>query len=228
MTRQEPLTVWVLKYIYERMLSVSGQTRIFRLNQYEVASLDDIEYRNAKPSNGENTMGSENHWVIAAVIFFARVCDVSLGTFRHAMVIRGKKAPAVGLAFVESLIWVYAVSQVLTDISSPITAMAFAFGFSGGTLAGMSIEDFFKIGDQSVRIFSCKGDGIARFLRESGYPVTVFDGRGRDGPVNELFVQAKRKHINKIIRMARCEDPACFVVVDDIRVASSGNYSVGK
>lgn len=166
--------------------------------------------------------------IVAAAIFLARVCDVSLGTFRQAMVVRGKRAPAVGLAFAESLIWVYAVSRVLSDISSPITALAFAFGFAGGTLAGMAIEDLFKIGDQSVRFFSPRGDELARHLRDAGHRVTVFDGRGRDGPVNELFVQAKRKHIQRIVQMARRHDPSCFVVVDDIRIASSGSLSVRK
>jgi len=173
-------------------------------------------------------MFSGDQWIVAGAIFLARICDVSLGTFRHAMVIRGKKAPAAGLAFAESLIWVYAVSRVLADISSPLTALAFAFGFSGGTFAGIVIEDFFKIGDQSIRIFSTAGDELAQILRQSGYRVTVFDGRGRDGPVNELFVQAKRKQVHNIIQMARSHDPACFVVIDDIRVASSGNLSVRK
>jgi uncharacterized protein YebE (UPF0316 family) len=144
------------------------------------------------------------------------------------MVIRGKKGPAVGLAFAESLIWVYAVSKVLADISSPVTALAFALGFAGGTLAGMCIEDFFKIGDQSVRIFSTIGDSLAQALREAGYLVTVFDGRGRDGPINEIFVQARRKQVNKIIQIARQNDPVCFVVVDDIRIASSAYPTVRK
>lgn len=173
-------------------------------------------------------MWSGEQWVVAGAIFFARVCDVSLGTFRNAMVIRGKKAPAVGLAFAEALIWVYAVSKVLAGISSPMTALAFAFGFAGGTFAGMSIEDFFKIGDQALRIFSTMGESLAADLREQGFRVTVFDGRGRDGPINQLYIQARRKQIGRIIRVARHMDPACFVVVDDIRVASSARLGVRK
>lgn len=166
--------------------------------------------------------------ITAAIIFFARVCDVSLGTFRHAMVIRGKKSIAFGLAFVESLIWVYAVSRVLSQISDPLTAIAFALGFATGTWVGISIEGFFKIGEQAVRIFTPHGEELATTLRDKGYRVTVFDGSGRNGPVNMLFVQIKRRGARAVVALARSLDPACFVVVDDVNDTSSAWVPVRK
>lgn len=166
--------------------------------------------------------------ITASVIFFARVCDVSLGTFRHVMVIRGKKSIAFGLAFVESLIWVYAVSRVLTQISEPVTAFAFALGFATGTYVGITIEGFFKIGEQAVRIFTSYGKELAPLIREKGYRVTVFDGNGRDGPVTMLFVQIKRRGTRKIVTLARDIDPACFIVVDDVTDISAARLPIGK
>ncbi|HHU36971.1 MAG TPA: DUF2179 domain-containing protein [Treponema sp.] len=166
--------------------------------------------------------------ITASVIFFARVCDVSLGTFRHVMVIRGKKSIAFGLAFVESLIWVYAVSRVLTQISDPVTAFAFALGFATGTYVGITIEGFFKIGEQAVRIFTSYGKELAPLIREKGYRVTVFDGNGRDGPVTMLFVQIKRRGTRKIVTLARDIDPACFIVVDDVTDISAARLPIGK
>jgi uncharacterized protein YebE (UPF0316 family) len=52
---------------------------------------------------------------LALMIFLARVVDVSLGTLRHALVIRGKRALTFIIAFVESIIWVFAVSRVIND-----------------------------------------------------------------------------------------------------------------
>lgn len=158
--------------------------------------------------------------LLAALVFLARVCDVSLGTFRHAMIMRGKKLPAFVLAFAESLIWVYAVSRVLTMVSDPITALAFAAGFATGTYVGISIESLCKIGDQVIRVFSPKGDALAQTLRNEGFRVTVFRGSGRDGEVELLFVQVKRRETQKVFSLARRIDPACFLVVDDIRTAN--------
>lgn len=152
----------------------------------------------------------------ALFVFIARVCDVSLGTLRHVMIIRGKKLFAFSIAFFESLIWIFAVSKVLTQVSDPFTAGAFALGFATGTWTGMTLEGFFKIGEQVVRIFSRYGDSMAEVLREQGYRVTVMDGRGRDGTVQLLFVQVRRRNANTISRIARSHDNAAFIVFDDI------------
>jgi len=56
-------------------------------------------------------------WILAPAIFFARLLDVTLGTFRTIVVFRGYPALAAAIGFVEILIWVAAVSQVLREIS---------------------------------------------------------------------------------------------------------------
>ncbi len=158
---------------------------------------------------------------LAILVFVARVCDVSLGTFRHAMIVRGKKLPAFLLAFAESLIWVYAVSRVIAMVTDPLTALAFASGFATGTYVGISIEGLFKIGEQVVRIFSGRGETLAAALRDEGFRVTLFEGSGRDGKVELLFVQTKRRYARRLSALARELDPCCFLVVDDVRDASS-------
>lgn len=166
--------------------------------------------------------------LLALSVCIARVADVSLGTFRHAMVIRGKKLHAFCIAFVESLIWIFAVSRVLTDLTDPLTAFAFALGFAAGTFVGITMENLLKIGDQVVRIFSADGAAVAASLRERGYRVTVFEGTGRDGAVQLLFVQARRREVRKICDLSRMTDPRCFLVVDDIRAAAYGSPVIGK
>lgn len=166
--------------------------------------------------------------LLALVVFLARVADVSLGTFRHSMIIRGKRLQSFFIAFVESLIWVFAVSRVLADVTEPLTAVSFALGFAVGTFVGITIEDFFKIGDQVVRIFSAEGSVIAARLRELGYRVTLFEGSGRDGAVQLLFVQVRRREVSKICKLSRMADPGCFLVIDDIRVSNHGDPAIGK
>ena len=52
-------------------------------------------------------------WVLAPLIFCARVTDVSLGTCRQIIVVRGHRVLAAGIGFFESLIWLTAVSAVI-------------------------------------------------------------------------------------------------------------------
>ena len=164
-------------------------------------------------------MFTQEHLLTALIIFAARIADVSLGTFRHVMIIKRKRLYAFLIAFFESLIWVYAVSRVITALTDPLTSIAFALGFASGTYIGITIEGFFKIGDQAVRIFSSKGDEVSCCLREQGFRVTVFTGEGRDGIVKMMFVQVKRRNVKKVFTCARNIDPSCFMVVDDISKA---------
>lgn len=168
-------------------------------------------------------MFSQETILLALLIFVARVFDVSLGTFRHAMIIRSKRGIAFGIAFVESLIWVFAVSKVLTNLTDPITALAFALGFASGTFVGITMESFLKIGEQVVKVFSVKGREVAVKLRSEGFRVTEFIGQGRDSEVVLLFVQVRRREAKKVLKSARAIDKHCFLVVEDIKYVDSVN-----
>lgn len=155
--------------------------------------------------------------IIAAFIFAARLCDMTLGTLRHLLVVRGLRMAAGCVALVESLIWIFAISSLLQNISHPMIAVAFSLGFAAGTLVGMTIEQHMKLGEQVVRLFTADGDTLAHRLREVGYRVTQFAGSGRDGRVDLLFIQVPRKRAHELSRMARQFDPGCFCIVDDVR-----------
>ncbi len=159
--------------------------------------------------------------LLALLIFVARVFDVSLGTFRHAMIIRSKRGLAFSIAFFEALIWVFAVSKVITDVPEPLTALAFALGFASGTFVGITIESFLKIGEQVVKVFSVKGKEVAVKLRGEGFRVTEFSGQGRDGEVVLLFVQVRRREAKKVLKISRGIDKQCFLVVEDIKFVDS-------
>jgi len=155
------------------------------------------------------------------LIVVARIVDVSLGTLRVITVIQGRRALAFVLGFVEVLVWVFAVAQVITNLTHPLVAVCYAFGFACGNVVGMTIESWFALGEQVVRIFTRMHGKVAAALREQGWRVTEMPGEGRDGPIYLLFVQAPRRDIPRTIEHARTLDPACYYVVDDVRSVSS-------
>ena len=162
------------------------------------------------------------------LIIAARITDVSLGTIRTINVVQGRRTLALVLGFFEVLIWLLIVSRVINEISQPAYAIAYALGFALGNFVGMTIESRLALGRQVVRIFSRQGAEMAVALREGGLRVTQFDGYGRDGPVQELFIEIGRRHAANVIAQARVLDPTCFYMVDDIRLVSSAHAQVGE
>ncbi len=157
---------------------------------------------------------------VAALIFVARVADVSLGTLRTAFIVRGKRAFAFGVGFVEVLVWVMVVAQVITNLDRPIYIVAFALGFATGTVVGITVEGWFAIGEQVIRVFTVKGESVASAVRERGFMVTTFAGKGRDGTVHLLFIKVPRRRTRAVLALARQLDPMCFFTVEDVRLAS--------
>lgn len=155
------------------------------------------------------------------IIFIARLGDVSLDTLRVVFVIRGRRLWAWMLGFAQVLIWVFALTSVFKNLDQPVYAITYAFGFACGNYLGMTIENWLAHGEQVIRVFSRQGDSLAARLRGHGYRVTVFDGRGRDGPVWLLYIEATRKRIKDVARLARSMDPTCFYVIEDVRAVSA-------
>ncbi len=154
-------------------------------------------------------------------IVLARIADVALGTVRTIFVFQGRKWSSFLLGFFEVLIWVVVVSRVIATVpENPWYAVAYAGGFALGNFVGIAIEGRIAFGRQVLRIFTREGDRMADHFRDHGHRVTIIDGRGRDGPVQILFVEVARRQTLGTLKVARELDPRCYYVVDDIRSAS--------
>lgn len=62
-------------------------------------------------------------WLAALGIFFLRVGDMTLDTIRIVFVVRGRKKSAWVLGFFQSLIFVVAISSVLTHLDNPLNVI---------------------------------------------------------------------------------------------------------
>lgn len=159
------------------------------------------------------------------LIAFARIFDVSLGVLRMAAQAAGRKKASWGFAFLESLIWVVVVSSIVSSLNHPVYALFYALGFACGTLVGVTLEGFFARGEQVVRVFTHKGDEMSALFREQGWRATQFEGKGRDGPIQLLFIHMARKRAVNVPPLARSVDPESFIVVDDVRSSSAASQA---
>jgi uncharacterized protein YebE (UPF0316 family) len=63
----------------------------------------------------------EAHVLLAGVfIFFARICDVAIGTIRTIATVQGRTGIAFVLAMVEITIWVLVTGTVINQILRPV------------------------------------------------------------------------------------------------------------
>ena len=163
------------------------------------------------------------------VIIIARIGDVSLGTLRTVAVVNGHRGLAWLFGLIEVVIWVFAVSAVITRIQTePAYGIAFAIGAATGSYVGVTLQRWLPFGEQVVRGFTRKGETLFDELRRLTFRVTRFEGAGRDGAVTMLFVQVRRRRTAAVVRAAREVDPSCFYTIDDIRVANTATTTIAR
>lgn len=149
-----------------------------------------------------------------------RLVDVSLGTLRIMLLMKGSRWRSGLIGFFESLTWVTAASIVLRDLDDPVRMVAFAFGFAAGTVLGVSIERLLAIGTTVVHAVSAgRTASPAEALRSAGYRVTVLGGEGRDGEVQMAFTVVPRRRSGAVLDIVHRADPAAFVTIEDVRAA---------
>lgn len=153
----------------------------------------------------------------ALSIFLLRLLDQTLGTLRTLYVNKGKPYFGAVLGFIESAIWVVAISQVIQDLNAPIVITGYALGFASGTIVGSYIESTIAIGDVVVRIFSPKGEEsfqLAKELREKGYGVTIINGEGMHGEVTIAWCVTPRKKVKEVLKIVSTITPNSFVTTE--------------
>lgn len=174
----------------------------------------------------------------ALIIFALRIIDVSMGTLRLILGVRGYRIQAATIGFCEVLLWLFAVGVVLQHLHSPYHIIGYASGFATGNFVGIWLEERFALGINVVRATfrACPSGGTggeaaahraAEALRRAGFAVTELDGRGREHPVCILNVVAERKQVPKVIDLVQAYDGKAFITVEEVRATRGGYFQRG-
>ncbi|MFN8153168.1 MAG: DUF2179 domain-containing protein [Bacteroidia bacterium] len=165
-------------------------------------------------------------WVILPfLIFLARMSDVTLATLRNIFLSKSVKYIVPFLGFIEVLIWLLAISQIMKNLHNPVCFVAYALGYSMGIFVGIKIEERLALGLQIMRIFTQHDSGKLKvILAEHDFGVTTIDGQGSKGPVKILLTIVKRKDIALIRDLIKQHQPEAFYSIEDIRTVSKGVF----
>lgn len=154
-------------------------------------------------------------------IFVAEMCVVTISTMRIIFIGRGIKVLAASLGFFEVTIWLFAIGQVMSNLTNPACYAAFAGGFVVGNYLGMHLEQRMAIGSVLVRVITGQDPRLlVELLRDAGCGVTRVGARGLMGPVEIVFTVIRRRRLGNVLGLVKRFDPDAFYSVDDLQTTA--------
>ena len=166
--------------------------------------------------------------ILCLKIFFVRVIDVSMGTCRTIVTVKGKRVYASLIGFVEVFVWFVIVKEALnTDETSLFVALSYAAGYATGTYIGGWLSATFIKGNFGVQVItSSKNDAMIDFLRQKGYAVSVINVEGQDKENEKymLFLEIDKKQFKNLKKLIKSLDEKAFIVVNETREVENGYF----
>jgi uncharacterized protein YebE (UPF0316 family) len=162
---------------------------------------------------------------LPVLVFVAELCVVTLSTVRIICLGRGQKFLASGIGFFEVSIWLFAIGQIMQNLSNLGCYLGFAGGFTAGNYLGVLVEQRLGLGTLVVRIITPREAGaLIERLRAAHYGVTCLEGQGAAGPVTVVLTVIPRKELAGVVTIVKEFDPRCFYSVDDLQTAEAGVF----
>ena len=162
---------------------------------------------------------------LPTIIFVAETIVVTLATIRIIFIARGMKKLASLVGLFEVSIWLFAIGQVMRNLSDLRCSAAFAGGFTLGNYLGVLIHDKLAIGHLVVRIITSKDAGdLVQALKQADYGVTCVDATGAKGPVQIVMTVIKRRDLPRIQEIIKSFDERVFYSVDDLHSTAEGVF----
>lgn len=163
-----------------------------------------------------------NLFLMCIKIFFARILDVSLGTIRTAVSIKGRTLVSAVIAFVEVTIWFLVAKEALNTTGINVFIVgSYASGYAVGTLLGTYISKTFVRGLIRVEVITTQAteDNID-LIKRNGYGVSIIELKNTNQQL--LLIETKNKEIKKVRKLINEIDENAFVVINDTKIIYNG------
>lgn len=165
-------------------------------------------------------------FLLCLKIFFVRIIDVSLGTVRTLITVKGRTLLASMVGFIEVFVWFVIVKEALNTTETSLwIAIAYSLGFATGTYIGGYLSDRFIKGNFGVQVVTSNNNHkLIDVLRKEGYAVSVIDVKGQD-KANEkymLFIEIQKNNFEHLKRLIHSVDKKAFIVVNETKYVQNG------
>lgn len=164
-------------------------------------------------------------FILCLKIFCVRIIDVSLGTARTIIMVKGKGLIASLIGFVEVFVWFMIVREALnTSESGIIIAISYSLGFAVGTYIGSILSDKFIESTLGVEVITEKKE-MANLIRKKDYAVSVLNVNGQDDVQKYmLMIEIKNKKLDELKKLIAELDKDAFVMINETKLVQNGYF----
>ncbi|MBR3523717.1 MAG: DUF2179 domain-containing protein [Bacilli bacterium] len=166
-------------------------------------------------------------YILCLEIIIARICDVSLGTVRTIMTVRGKNLLATILGFLEITIWFIMVKDALTsEYDSILIVLSYATGYAAGTYIGGFLSKYIRTKLCIQIIIDEDNQNIISVLRSAGFAVTVMNVEGYSEEKNKymLLMEIDSNRFKELESILHKEDKKIFMMVNETKYVQNGYF----
>ena len=158
-------------------------------------------------------------------IFLVRIIDVSLGTARTIIMVRGKGLIASIIGFFEVFVWFLIVREALNTTESGLfIAISYSLGFATGTYIGSIFSEKFIESNLSIEVITEKKE-LADKIRKKNYGVSVLNVNGQEEiPKYMLVIEIKNKKLNSLKKLIDEFDRNAFIMIKETKLVQNGYF----
>ena len=158
-------------------------------------------------------------------IFLARVFDVSLGTVRTILTVKGKTLISGLIAFVEVSVWFAVVKEALnTSYQSIYIPISYASGYATGTIIGTYLSQKFIRSLISVEVLTNKATKKnIEILHKEGFSISKVQAtHDCNDKTSILFITINSKYLDKLKKIITQIDSNAFIVINEAKIIHNG------
>ena len=169
--------------------------------------------------------------LVCFLICGAKILEISIQSVKTVCMVKGQKAVAAVLGFIECMVWGLVVSSVITSLSDNFMLLfAYCLGYATGLYLGSIIENKIALGTSSVQIMVNNEyiDDVSNYLKEKNYGFTLLEGHGSKSEMFVVIIVLPRKEVKGVMADIRelCDNKV-FMVSSEVS-KYTGGYGVRK
>ena len=156
----------------------------------------------------------------------ARILDVSLGTIRTIIMVKGNSLKCAFIAFFEVFVWFIVAREALnTEHISLWIAISYSAGYATGTYIGSKLSNIFVKGNTTCQVITSKATkNNIKLLRDKGYALTILDIKDYYDGIKKkmLLIEINNTKIKELSKLIRKIDNNAFITFSETKTVING------
>ena len=156
----------------------------------------------------------------------ARILDVSLGTIRTIIMVKGNSLKCAFIAFFEVFVWFIVAREALnTEHISLWITISYSAGYATGTYIGSKLSNIFIKGNTTCQVITSKATkNNIKLLRDKGYALTILDIKDYYDGIKKkmLLIEINNTKIKELSKLIRKIDNNAFITFSETKTVING------